>query len=104
MYDYTFFHGSALVRLAQDARTYGLKLYSGNNGYLVNDTAHIYLKHCSNRLSPWTFTFMPEHIKEVAEIRKQIKDVYIILICGTDGICCLNFVELSQLLFIGDFN
>ena len=104
MYDYTFFHGTALVRLAQDGRTYGVKLYSGNNCYLVNSTICIYLKHCRKRLSPWGFTFMPEHIKEVAEIRKQIKDVNIVLICGTDGICCLNFAELSHLIFIGDFN
>lgn len=104
MYDYTFFHGSALVRVAQDSKTYGIKLYSGNNGYLVNDVACIYLKHSSKRLSPWTFTFLPEHIKEVAEIRKQIKDVYIVLICGSDGICCLNFNELSQLVLIGDFD
>jgi len=104
MYNYTFFHGSALVRLVQDSRTFGIKLYSGNNGYLVNNIAYIYLKHSSNRLAPWSFTFLPEHIKEIEEIRKKIQNVYVVLICSDDGICCLNFKELSQLIFIGDFN
>ncbi len=103
MYNYTFFHGTALVRLAQDTRTYGIKRYSGNNGYLVNDVAYIYLKHSSKRLTPWSFTFLPEHIKEIAEARKRIKkNIYIVLICGTDGICCLDFNELSQVILIGD--
>ncbi len=104
MYNYTFFHGSALVRLVRDKRTIGLKLYSGNNGYLVNNIACIYLKHSSKRLTPWTFTFLPEHIKEITEIRKKLQNIYIVLICSDDGICCLNFKELSQLIFVGDFN
>ena len=104
MYNYTFFHGSALVRLAQDSRTLGIKLYSGNNSYLVNNVACIYLKHSAKRLTPWSFTFMPEHIKEIAEIEKKIQNVYIVLICSDDGICCLSYNELAQLIFIGDFN
>jgi len=104
MYNYTFFHGSALVRLAQDNRTHGIRLYSGNNGYLVNDIAYIYLKHSSKRLTPWTFTFLPEHVKEIMEIRKNIAYIYIVLICGSDGICCLSFNELSQLVLIGHYD
>ena len=104
MYNYTFFHGSALVRLVQDRRTKGITLYSGNNSYLVNNIACIYLKHCTKRLTPWSFTFQPEHIREIAEIRKNIGNTYIVLICSDDGICCLNYYELSQLVFIGDFN
>lgn len=104
MYNYTFFHGSALVRLARDNRTHGIKLYSGNNTYLVNDIACIYLKHSTKRLTPWSFTFMPEHIREIAEIRKKIRNVYIVLICNDNGICCLSYEELSQLIFIGKFN
>jgi len=104
MYNYTFFHGSALVRLVQDRRTSEIKLYSGNNGYLVNNVAYIYLKHSSKRLSPWSFTFLPEHIKEIDEARKKIQNIYVVLICCDDGICCLNFKELSQIIFIGGFN
>lgn len=104
MYNYGFFHGWALVRLIQDKRTSKVKLYSGNNAYLVNDFACIYLKHSSFRLSPWLFTFMPKHIKEIQTIRKDIKNTYLVLVCNDDGICCLNYDEFSQLIFIGDFD
>ena len=102
MYNYTFFHGSALVRLVQDKRTTGIKLYSGNNGYLVNNAAYIYLKHSAKRLPPWIFTFLPEHVKDIDEVRNRIQHIYIVLICCDDGICCLSFKELSQIIFIGD--
>jgi hypothetical protein len=104
MYDYTFFHGNALVRLVKDKRPFRIRLYSGNNGYSVNDSAYIYLKHCSKRLSPWRFTFLPKHIKEINKARKNIPTVYIVLICNDDGICCLSFDEFSQLVFVGDFS
>jgi len=104
MYNYTFFHGTALVRIVQDKRAFGIKLYSGNNTYLVNDSACVYIKHSSKRLSPWVFTFLPEHIKDIDKIRKDLSNTYIVLICNDDGICCLNFKEFSQLVFVGSSN
>ena len=47
---------------------------------------------------------MPGHIREIGEIRKRIRDIYVVLICSDDGICCLSFKELSQIVFIGDID
>jgi hypothetical protein len=102
MYNYTFFYGSALVRLVHDSRTYGVKLHSGNNCYLVNDKACIYMKHCTKRVSPWSFTFTPEHMIEIANLCNQSKNLFVVLICNDDGICCLSYDELAQVIFFGN--
>lgn len=104
MYDYTFFHGSALVRLIQDPRTYGIKLYQGNHCYLVNKKSCIYLKHSTKRISPWQFTFLPEHLSEITDIQNDIKTLFVVLICNDDGICCLDYQEIAQLILIGNMN
>jgi hypothetical protein len=100
--DYSFFYGSALVRLVHDSRTFGVKLYNGNNCYLVNKKNIIYLKHSAKRLSPWSFTFLPEHIAEITKICNQGKTIFTVLICNDDGICCLDYSELSQVIFFGN--
>ena len=104
MYNYSFFYGSALVRLIHNSKTFGIKLYSGNNCYLVNEKSITYLKHCTSRISPWSFSFMPEHMAEIARIYETNKNLFIVLICNDDGVCCLDFDELSQVIFFGTIN
>lgn len=101
MYNYTFFYGSALVRIIRDSRTYGVKLYRGNNCYLINDKTCIYMKHCTKRISPWSFTFMPEHMNEIGSLYSQNKNIFVVLVCNDDGICCLDYNELAQVIFFG---
>lgn len=102
MYNYTFFYGSALVRLIRGSRTYGVKLYRGNNYYLVNEKSYIYLKHSTKRISPWSFTFMPEHMTEITSLYSQNKNIFVVLVCNDDGICCLDYDELAQVIFFGN--
>ena len=104
MYDYTFFHGSALVRLIQDHRTHGIERYKGNHCYLVNEKSCIYLKHSAKRISPWQFTFLPEHLSEIADIQNEIKALFVVLICNDDGICCLDYQEVAQLILVGNMD
>ena len=102
MYNYTFFHGSALVRLIQDPRTRSVELYRGNHCYLVNKKEGIYLKHSTKRISPWQFTFLPEHLNEIATIESESKALFLVLICNDDGICCLDYQEIAQLILVGN--
>lgn len=102
MYNYTFFYGHALVRLIHDSRTSGVKLYDGNNCYFVNEKSYIYMKHSTKRLSPWSFTFQPEHMLEIASLYNQNKRSFVVLICNDDGICCLSYDELAQVIFFGN--
>ncbi len=102
MYNYTFFYGSALVRLIHDYRTHGVKLYNGNNCYLINEQSCVYMKHSTKRISPWQFTFLPEHMVEIANLYNQKNNLFVVLICNDDGICCLSFDELAQVIFFGN--
>ena len=104
MYSYTFFHGHALVRLIQDPRTHGVELYSGNQCYLVNQKSGIYLKYSTKRISPWQFTFLPDHLNEIATIESKIKSLFLVLICNDNGICCLDYQEIAQLLLVGNMD
>jgi hypothetical protein len=104
MYNYTFFHGSALVRLIQDPRTHGIELYHENHCYLVNKKASIYLKHSTKRISPWYFTFLPEHLNEITTVEGEIKAFFLVLICNNDGICCLDYQEIAQLILVGNMD
>jgi len=104
MYDYTFFHGNALVRLIQDPRTHGIELHHGNHCYLVNKKTVIYLKHSTKRISPWQFTFLPEHLNEIASIERGSKALFGVLICSNNGICCLDYQEIAQLILVGNMD
>jgi hypothetical protein len=102
MDNYKIYHGIALVRLIQDGKPASIKLFTGNNGYLINGMIYLHIKHCRKRLTPWGFTFAPEHIKELEEVKKSVNDIFIVLVCGEDGICCLSFPELTKIMFVGD--
>lgn len=104
MYNYTFFHGHALVRLIQDPKTYGIELFHGNNCYLINKKSLIYLKHTSKRISPWQFTFSPDHLNEISTIAANSRNLFLILICNDNGICCLDYKETAQLIMIGNMD
>lgn len=104
MYDYTFFHGHALVRLIQNPETYGIEIIHGNNCYLINKKSGIYLKHSTKRISPWQFTFLPDHLNEIVALSRNIKNLFLVLICNDNGICCLDFEETAQLIMLGNMD
>jgi hypothetical protein len=49
-------------------------------------------------MSPWPFSFAEGHQDEVAALRSEFEAVFIILVCGLDGVVCLTSAEYRQLL------
>jgi len=49
-------------------------------------------------MSPWRFTFIKDHQEELDLLRSTVQKVFLLLVCNDDGIVCLNYVELKQLL------
>ena len=98
--EFELYHGAALCRIIHDERVKSLKLYPtpNNSSYVLNDSIGIYLKYSGKRMSPWNFTFKKEHQDEIRDMNDKFKDVYLILICGKDGIACLNYEELKIVL------
>lgn len=101
MIDFSFYYGSAIYRLISENCIHNIA-YEDNNCFKVNNEFYIYLKYSTNRLTPWQFTFQPNHIKRVIDLKKKIDRLFIVLICNSDGICCLTFEELAKVIFIGE--
>jgi len=59
------------------------------------------VKHSSKRLSPWNFTYVPENLEELAELRRAFEPVWAILVCGGDGVVGVSFEELQSIVHVG---
>lgn len=65
---------------------------------MLNDHVGLYVKYSTNRLSPWGFSFADAHQAEVARLAGEHADCFVALVCGQDGIACLNTAELGRVL------
>jgi len=99
--EFEFYHGAALARLIHGRKNISIQQYSAatsNASYVINGQIGLYLKHSTSRLSPWVFTFKKEHQDEIEEMRAALDDVFVVLICGKDGMACLSHEELKLAL------
>lgn len=99
--EFEFYHGAVLTRLLHDfGSNIGLTVYStpSNSSYVVGGRAGIYIKYSKKRMTPWRFTFKEEHQSEIKEMKKNLGEVFTILVCHNDGIVILSYEELKKLL------
>jgi hypothetical protein len=94
------FHGVALARLI---RSEGSAVSVARHprcraAYTIDDRVAVYVKYSTNRLSPWAFGFKQEHQAEIADLRAEFNEVFVALVCGTDGIACLGSREYQRVL------
>ncbi|MGD0139774.1 MAG: hypothetical protein ABSD28_12925, partial [Tepidisphaeraceae bacterium] len=69
-----------------------------NASYVINDTVGIYIKYSSKRMTPWRFTFKKEHQEEIDLMKSNFKNVFLVLVCNDDGVVCLSYSELKEIL------
>ena len=98
--EFEFYHGAALARLIHSSYPVSIKLYPtpSNASYIINNKVGLYLKHSSQRMTPWRFSFSRGHQEEISEIKEKIGKVVIGLICYDDGVVGLNYEEFNDLL------
>lgn len=99
--EFEFFHGLVFARILHGTqRPLSIKPFpsSTNASYVVNEKIGIYIKYSSKRITPWRFTFKKEHQEEINLMKKELKEVFLILVCNDDGIVCLSYSELKQIL------
>lgn len=99
--EFEFFHGVVFARILHGGKKLvSIKNYptSSNASYVIDDNIGIYVKYSSKRMSPWRFSFQKEHQDEILEMKNKFGEIYIILVCNDDGIVCLNFDELKNIL------
>jgi len=95
------FHGAVFARILREAgNAVSLQPYTteGNSSYIVNGNIGIYIKYSRKRMSPWRFSFAGEHQDEIKQIRDQLGKVFVVFVCGTDGIVALSYGELKNIL------
>ena len=99
--EFEFFHGVVFARILHGRNVpVSIKSYptQDNASYVVNDKAGIYIKYSSKRMSPWRFSFQKEHQDEILDMKNKFGEVYTVLVCNDDGIVCLSFDELKEIL------
>lgn len=99
--DFEFYHGLVFARILHGTqRPLYLRPFQSvsNASYVVNDTIGIYIKYSSKRMSPWRFTFSKEHQDEIELMKANCRSVFLILVCNDDGVVCLSYLELKQIL------
>lgn len=95
------YHGVALARLIADAGeevTIAALKDTSHCAYAVNGIA-IFVKYSTSRLSPWRFGFSDDQRTELEELAIEFPAVWIVLVCGTEGIVTAPWVDvLADLL------
>jgi hypothetical protein len=98
---FEFYHGLVFARLLHETqRPIAVRLYKSvsNASYVVDDGIGIYIKYSTKRMTPWRFTFKKEHQDEIDLLKSEFKNVFLLLVCSDDGIVCISYPELKQIL------
>lgn len=99
--EFELYHGVIMSRLVHSCDgPISLRLYpsSSNASYVLNGNIGIYVKHSAKRLSPWRFSFQKEHQDEILRMKNELGSIFVLLVCGKDGIVTLSFDELKTIL------
>lgn len=114
--EFELFHGAVLAKLVRNEKPITLRLietrFDDSRVYTLNDVIELYVKHSiSPRLLTrgeggysWTFTFSPEHINQISELKRK-RCTYLALVCGHRDVkkarietCLINLDEHTNLL------
>lgn len=99
--EFEFFHGVVLAEILHStSEAVRLERFSEdfNAGYILNCSTGLYVKHCNKRLTPWRFSFQPEHLGQMLTMRESLDKLFVMLVCNNDGIVCLSHEEVIQIL------
>jgi hypothetical protein len=100
--EHELYHGAALLKLISSSECpVDIKPFApfkGKSSYVINGKIGVYIKHSALRMSPWGFTFQPVHQDEIAQMEAAFKDMFLLLICETDGVVILAGPEIKTVL------
>lgn len=116
IYDSEKYHGVVVLRsleqLGKDIpkTNFSLNTGSGKSAYIINgispkllgrgvsSSVGLFIKISNKRRSPWRYNFDKSHQDEIAELKKSCGQVFIAFIAGDDGIACVDFDQLKEIL------
>jgi hypothetical protein len=95
------YHGSFLASLVDNSSVAVeiIREYpSDNHLYIFNKKVGAYVTYNSKRMSPWTFSFEPKHVKSIFDLFSRHQDAFVILVCGFETTAVLHKSEVTLLL------
>ena len=97
---FELYHGAALTKLLNFGEKITIKTFPSNSNatFTLNEKVGIYIKYSRKRMTPWIFTFKKLHQEELRTISELHKKTYLVLVCGVDGITCIEYEKLKKIL------
>lgn len=95
------YHGSFLASLIDNSAApieISRELPHDNHLYLFNNKVGAYVTYNSKRMSPWTFSFEPKHVRSILDLFERYEDGFVILVCGFETTAVLHKSEVMTLL------
>jgi hypothetical protein len=104
--DYKFYHGVVLVELV-NLKVGPLTIDELNedgrlSSYILGGAVGLQIKHCTNRLHPWQFTFTKANLIQLLALQQNYQAVFICLVCHDDGMVTLTLEEVTAILSSGE--
>ncbi len=98
--EYEFYNGVVLNRLIRKGKPINIDIFptTSSNSFMINDKVGLYIKYSTKKISPWRFSFTKEHQEEMKIMSDLLHNIYLILVCNLDGIVCIEYSELKNVL------
>lgn len=104
-------HGATILMLLESLEKYekinSYKLYSkeSKSSYILSISINnnklikvgLYLKHSTNRISPWRFSFKDYQQKEINALSNECDTIFVLLITNQEGVAVVNQKVLPKL-------
>lgn len=95
------YHGAAIRELiVGSGRPVRIETYDDMgrvNTYRINGAIGVHIKHSAKRLPPWQFTYLEDNLAEIQRLVEQCRSVWLIHVCGQDGIVVLSHSEFCSI-------
>ena len=105
---FEFYHGSALTKLLNYGERLVIKTFPSDSNATFSiglagkkdekEQVAIYIKYSKKRMTPWVFTFKKKHQEELQVINDLHKKTFLVLVCGHDGVICIEYSKLKSIL------
>jgi hypothetical protein len=104
--EYKFYHGvvlAELVNLRAGHLTINELTEEGRlSSYVLDNSIGLQIKHSTNRLHPWQFTFTKANLVQLLALQQSYSIVFIVLVCHRDGMVSLTLQEVTEILAPGE--
>lgn len=104
--EYKLYHGAVLAELVHRAavplQIDELSEEGRLSSYILDSLIGLQVKHSTARMRPWQFTFTRQNISELLDLRHSFAQVFVVLVCRTDGMVCLELSDFIRVMGSGE--